>query len=430
MRRAGFFLLIVLTMALLHRATAAAPLAGRAVLALAFLVGSGLVLGAWTESLGALRLPAVTAFLVTGFAFGPSWLGLVRADEIAALSFTADTSIAAVAIFAGAAVRLGALSAQLGPRRRFLAATAFVPAGFVALLVLVLSHWFAPTAHEPFRDALIVALAVGAAAVASSPTLSVASGPGVGGDPAILTASLGRDLAAAALFLLVFGMARLCAGPGSFDPRGASRTLGLLLASLGAGIALGLTTRGLTRTRMVRAILPPLLAAGAVGLVTRLLHVDPVLTGLAVGVCLHRTPGEGAPDRGVVTLFDMLGGPINAAAFGLMGAGLDLTDAGELWGWVLLLAAVRGIGLHVAARWAARREVPADLASRAWVGLIPQSGLILWLAAGARHVFPEWGVSLQGLIVGGVAVNALLGPPLARFAGAGGAPGVPGGGPL
>jgi hypothetical protein len=44
------------------------------------------------------------------------------------------------------------------------------------------------------------------------------------------------------------------------------------------------------------------------------------------------------------------------------------------------------------------------------MGLISQAGMILWLVAAARHAFPEWGVSLQALIVGTVAVNAVLGP--------------------
>jgi len=408
MRRAGLFFLVVLTMGLLHRLTAAAPLPGRAVLALGFLVTASLVLGAWAETV---KVPAVTAYVVTGFVLGPSWLGLIRGDEVAALGFTGDVVLAATALVAGTSLRLGALSLDRRSLLRFLGATALGPAACVALVMVALAHWFPPTAHEPFGDLLIVALVVGASAIASSPTLTIATtGAEQGFAQAMLGANVARDLLAAALFAVILIGAPLVSSPGAYDSHGALRPLGLLLGSVVGGVAVALGGVCLARIGGVASLLPPVLAGVAIALMARLLHLDPVFTGLMAGLCLIPWTREGPLARGLGGIFDTLRAPLFATAFGLLGAGIDLTDTSDLWGWVLVVAAARVVGLYAGGRWAARHEVRMDLARYGWVGLLSQSGLILWLAAAARHAFPEWGVSLQALIVGVVAVNAVLGP--------------------
>lgn len=411
MRRFGSLFVIVVTMALLHRLTASAPLPARAVLALAFLVVVGLVLGALAEAFG---VRAASAYVVAGFVFGPSWLGLVRADEIGALGFTNDLVLAAVALLAGASLRFDALSLQRRPLARFLAATAVVPGVLVAVTVAALAHWFPPTAHEPFGDLLLVALVVGASAVASSPTLTVAT-TGAEEDFAqtLLGANAARDVIVAVLFAAILIAAPLVASPGSYDPHGALRPLLLLLGSVVAGLAVALGGAQLARMGRFPPLLPPLLAAGIIGLLARLGHIDPVFTGLVAGLCLVLWAGPGWLSRGLAGPFEPVRIPLFAAAFGLLGAGLDLTDTSGMWGWVLLVVLVRGVGLYLGDRWTRRGaegDVPPGLARYGWMGLISQSGFILWLSAEARHAFPEWGVSLQALIVGVVAVNAMVGP--------------------
>ena len=50
------------------------------------------------------------------------------------------------------------------------------------------------------------------------------------------------------------------------------------------------------------------------------------------------------------------------------------------------------------------------LAREGWLGLISQAGVELGLAAVARRAFPEWGVSLETLIVAMIGVHELVGP--------------------
>lgn len=400
MRRLGPAFLLLIAMALLHRLTAAAPVAGRATLALGFLVAAALVLGAWAESFG---VPAVTAYLGAGFALGPSWLGLIRHDEVAALGFTADLGTAVVAVIAGAALRLDALSLQRRPMLRMLGATALFPAALVTLVMVALARWFPPTAHEPFGDRLAVALVVGAAAVASASTLALAT---VERETEFTQVTLGlnvsRDLLAALLVAAILIVAPVFTSLGAVDRHEALGPLTRITASLVSGIAVAFAGSRLARTGRVAPSVAPVAMVATVALLARLVHVDPVLTGLTAGVCFNAWAGHAV--LGLGASFEAIRAPVYAVTFGLLGAGLDLVDTADLWGWVFLVVVVRAVGLSTG--W---RRVQA-LAPHGWVGLISQSGTILWLAAGARHAFPEWGVSLRALIVGVVAVNALLGP--------------------
>ncbi|HYU10391.1 MAG TPA: hypothetical protein VEK77_13530, partial [Gemmatimonadales bacterium] len=81
-------------MALFHALTRAGPLEARATLALGFLLLAAHLGG---ELAKRFRLPRITAFLFTGFVVGPAWLGVVRADEVAALRFIADGAVALIA---------------------------------------------------------------------------------------------------------------------------------------------------------------------------------------------------------------------------------------------------------------------------------------------------------------------------------------------
>jgi hypothetical protein len=68
-------------------------------------------------------------------------------------------------------------------------------------------------------------------------------------------------------------------------------------------------------------------------------------------------------------------------------------------------------------RWAGRHPgVMPVLARDGWLGLISQAGTALGLAQLARHAFPEWGVSLETLIVAMIGVHEVAGPICLRAA--------------
>ena len=99
------------------------------------------------------------------------------------------------------------------------------------------------------------------------------------------------------------------------------------------------------------------------------------------------------------------------AFFALTGAGLRVGVLADLWPWVLLLVGLRLVGLRYGLLWAGRHpSVTPVLAREGWLGLISQAGMALGLAQLARRAFPEWGVSLETLIVAMIGVHEVAGP--------------------
>ena len=108
--------------------------------------------------------------------------------------------------------------------------------------------------------------------------------------------------------------------------------------------------------------------------------------------------------------------PLMVAIFGsllvkLMGAGLRVGVLADLWPWALLLAGLRALGIRYGLLWAGRHpNVTRAMARDGWLGLISQAGMALALARFARRAFPEWGVSLEALIVAMIGVHEVAGP--------------------
>src|SRR5437879_812871 len=101
-------------------------------------------------------------------------------------------------------------------------------------------------------------------------------------------------------------------------------------------------------------------------------------------------------------------GALNVA---VAGAGLRVGVLADLWPWILLLVGLRLVGLRYGLLWAGRHSsVTPVLARHGWLGLISQAGMALGLAQLARRAFPEWGVSLETLIVAMIGVHEVAGP--------------------
>jgi Kef-type K+ transport system membrane component KefB len=397
-------------MGLFHLLTRAGPLEARATLSLGFLLIAAHLGG---ELAKRVRLPRITGFLLTGFAVGPAWLGLVRADEVDALRFIADAAVALIAFAAGSELTLELLRRDRRMLARLSAGAILFPFGIVAAVVLSVSPWFPLTVHQPFGDALAVALMLGAIAAASSPSVTMAlideldaRGPFA---RAVLGVTVVKDVAVIILVTLVLALSRLLTSAGALDADVAWRVPVYLAGSLGAGIVLGdLVARYL---RIVERDTPLFLVALAffTAEVAHLLNLEALLIALAAGFYVKnfsRVEGErlvAALRRGSL--------PVYIVFFALAGAGLRAEVLAELWPWVVLLAGLRAVALRFGTQWAGRSPaMTPDLGRHGWLGLISQAGVALGLAAVARRAFPEWGVSLEALVVALIGVHEVAGP--------------------
>ena len=413
MRTPVSLLLLGLALALLHRFTAAAPLAARAALALGALV----VLAELAGRLAARwRLPRVSGFVSAGIVFGPAWIGLVRADEAEALRLVSDAAIALFAFRAGLAMR-GSASPMDGVAR-YLATSLVVPFALTTAIVYSVHPWFPLTVHQPSRDALAVALLLGALTVAAAPGLAwatLADAPGGPLGDTLLRLHVLRDITAVLLFTAVLALLRPLASAGAVHPMAFAGPLVTLGVSVVAGAILAwLASRYRRLLGLDPGVFLVAIAFGA-ALIGWLGPAEVTLTALIAGLGLARWDDESA--QPLRRHFDARGIALAAVAFALVGTRFDLSGLPGLWPWVLLLVGLRAVGLYWGGQWAARGPLVTDvLAHSGWLGLMSQAGVGVLLAAAGRRAFPEWGVSFEALAVAVVAVHAVVGPICMRWA--------------
>ncbi len=229
-------------MALFQLLARAGPLEARATLALGFLLLATHLGG---ELAKRFRLPRITGFLVTGFVVGPAWLGLVRSDEVAALGFISDAAMALIAFAAGSELSLMMLRRDRVMLTRLSIGAILFPFGIVAAVTLSVSPWFPLTVHQPFGDALAVALVLGTIAAASSPALTMAlmdevdAGGGGALARVVLGVTVAKDVVVMVLFVIVLAIARPLSSAGALDVGVAWATLLHAAGSIAAGAALG-----------------------------------------------------------------------------------------------------------------------------------------------------------------------------------------------
>ena len=421
MRWIASFIALGLMMALFHRFTGGGPVEARATVALGLLLVAATIGGDLARHL---RLPRITGFVIVGFAAGPAWLGLVRADEIRALGFVTDACIAALALAVGAALPIERLRAHRATLSRLTLGAVLIPFAAVAVVTLSVAPWFPLTVHQPLGDAVAVALVLGAFAAASSSLVALAliresataggSGGGGGGSAfssTILVFAALQDMVSLVLLAVALAAGWVLASPGALDVTVAGTALVRWGGSLAAGAALAaLLARSLRRFPR-ESLLLLLSTALVAAVVARQLHLEVLVIAVAAGFTLR---------NGFVTEGGPLQVGIDAAVpvaavvvFAQAGAAVDLGMVSALWPWIMLLAAVRIATLRYGLRWAAGGRVPAVtpvMASAGWLTLIPQAGVALGVAGLARRAFPEWGVSLEGLVVAMIGVHLVVGP--------------------
>ena len=400
-------------MAVLQRLARGGPLEARATLALGFLALVAYLAGTIAQRL---RLPRIVGYLLAGLVAGPAWLRLVHADELQVLAPISSGALSLIAFAVG--LELTAEVLRRDRRRtvgRIVAGAIAIPFAAVTLVVLTVSPWFPLTAHQPFRDALVVALSLGTLAAVSSPTLtwSVINDLGAQGplSRTTLDVSIVQDIVAVLLVIVIVAIAVPIASPGAVTPGIAGSTLLVFGGSLVAGVALGLAAAQYLRAIRGQLALVLVIFAFVAVQAVRLLGLDPVLLALAAGCALRNT----APEHGdrVRAELKRCAIPVYVVFFALAGSNLQLDVLAEVWPWALLLTGLRIAGLRGGLRWAGSGKQPAvgaDWVNYGWLGLVPQGGLAITLAAVLRRAFPEWNVSLEALLLAMIGVQQLAGP--------------------
>ena len=410
MRSIATLFVLGLIMALFHRVTAGAPLEARATLALGFLLLAAHLGGEVARNA---RLPRLTGYLLIGFAVGPAWLGLVRREEVDALRFVGDAAVALIGLAAGAELTLDALRRGRVALARLATGAIGFPFLAVALVVLSVGPWFPITRHQPVGDVVVVALVLGAVAAASSPVVTLAMMGELDARGPVARALLGiavvQDVAVVILFALVLAVGRTLASAGALNVAVVATAVLQLFGSVAAGTLLGFALGRYLSLARHHTVLLLFATAFVAAVVAWLMHLETLMIALAAGFYLENfAPVESEQLRRELKRGSL---PVFVAFFALTGAAMRVGPLADLWPWILLLVGLRLVGLRYGLLWAGRHpSVTPVLARHGWLGLISQAGMALALAQLARRAFPEWGVSLEALIVAMIGVHELVGP--------------------
>ena len=135
---------------------------------------------------------------------------------------------------------------------------------------------------------------------------------------------------------------------------------------------------------------------------------DPVLVFLAAGFGVSNFSKTG---HRLIETVERLSLPVYVVFFTLAGAKLHLDELRQVALFAIALVTVRAFAIYSGTKIGARIG-KADEATRdfGWMGFVSQAGVSIMLAAIVGNTFGELGRSLETLIIGGVAINELVGP--------------------
>jgi len=357
----------------------------------------------------AIKLPAVTGYLVAGMVVGPSVLSWISPKMVSDLEFIESLALAFIAFSIGKEFRLENLK-RVGSGIvtitvvQGLGAVAFVLLGLVAL-----------------GQSLALALVLAAIATATAPAATIlvmkeyrADGP--------MTKTLLEVVALDdALGIIVFGMiipiARALA-------KGTEMNLGAALikpileitGAVSLGFAIGIVLSFLVKkvngreNARIWAIAAVLVGAG----LAETLGWSELLVNMAMGTALVNSTKDG---QHLAEVVDETASPIYVPFFVLAGASLNLgliPKLGILGISYLLLRSMGKIsGAWFGASWA---RAPVPVKKYLGLGLLPQAGVAIGMVSIVRRVFPEFASAVTTVILGSVMVYEMLGPIMARIA--------------
>ena len=411
-----------------------------AMLALGFVVLGSYTIGALAE---VVRLPHITGYLLAGLFFGPSiahsllpalasllgfgapWppfdRGVLNENVVHQLKLFDTLAVALIAISAGGELKLNALReglrAIVGIMLGQYVLVMLVITGFVVAISGVFPSIALPGLTVPTPAAAIgFGILVSAISFATSPsaTLAVINETGASGlmSRTVLSSVVLKDVVVIVTFVVGKYVAATMLGAEVED-------IGpFLVQHVGGGVGLGIVL-GVGSLFYLRVLGKELLLF-IVGLVytatfvAEQLHADKMLMFLMMGFIIGNFSKAGEQ---LIEKVEQLALPTYVVYFTLAGAGLHLDQLLATLTFALSLVVLRAIAMYLGVRFGGGigRADPATM-RYGWLGFLAQAGVSLTLANQLGGLHGDIGVALGTMVMGGIAVNEVLGPVLFKVA--------------
>jgi Kef-type K+ transport system membrane component KefB/nucleotide-binding universal stress UspA family protein len=391
-------------------------------LALAILLAAGML---FAELGKRMKLPSVTGYILAGLLLGRSGIDLFGGENIVHnLGHFTQIALMLIAFSIGEQIEIKEIKGYLksvGIIGLLETTGAFILVMAATLAVVI----FFMTMPEGWtlKDSLCLSILLGAVSVATAPaaTLHVMKELGAKGPmtTTLMTVVAIDDGLAIMFFSVGMSLVGQLVGAGDAGMLGAlSKSMAEILFSIILGIITGIvidyTIKHLdSKSDMLVAGLAILLLAGESA---RLIHLSPLLTGMAAGFTVINR------DARDVRLFKALhefGPPVYVLFFTLAGAHLDLSilKSAGLLGIVYFLSRILGkiAGAAIGARLAGAAETVQRYLGLA---LVPQAGVAIGLIflIGSEAQLAKFALFITPVVLAGVVLSELTGPVLARYA--------------
>lgn len=364
-----------------------------------------------------LKLPNVTAYIVTGIIIGPFCLDLLPQTFIAGTGFLADIALAFIAFSTGEFFKFSKLRNNAGK----VIVITLAEAMLASVVVFILAYWILN-----LNLAFSIVLAALASATAPASTMMTIRQTGAKGDfvDTLLQVVAYDDIVALLAYSIAISIA-IASTTGAAVGFG-SIVLPILknLGVLALGGVWGLFMKLLIQKKRStdnRLIISLALILSFCGICSAM-DISPLLGCMAMGTVYINTSG----DEKLFMQLNYFSPPILLLFFVRSGASFDLNalikPSGAIGGVPLLLIGVlyffvRIIGKYVGAFLGCLvTKKPKETRNYFGLALIPQAGVAIGLAAiGARALGGEMGVALETIILASSVLYELVGPGCAKL---------------
>lgn len=376
------------------------------------------------DSLGLLAhelgLPRILGYLLAGVALGPSVGGLVPASVVSDLSMTNRLALGLIGLLAGAELRLGDIRDRGRQILAILTVQTVVVLGLIVAAVMIGRDFIPFMSGLDTRQALLLAFLFATLLTVNSPIVTIALLSETKAAGPVARTTLGVVLVADVVVIFLFTIALSLAQAGFATGQVHAWTIlrglvwevsGSFLVGALISVLFTLYLRFVKREIVVFAVVMVFATAALASALDFELLLSLVVTGFLIE---NVAPVRAEP---LVHALHQTANPVFVIFFALAGAELQLREAAPLAAVILVLAAVRLVGIVIGAGLGAQWARAEDSVRRyGWMGLVSQAGVALGLATLVANRFPDVGLAMQSTVVGIIAVNETLGPVLFRRA--------------
>ena len=379
-----------------------------------------------------IKFPLITGFLISGILIGPYGLDLIHIDSIKKLYFVNDTSLAFIALTAGAELYLKEIRNSI---RSILwntlgqLVTTFI---IVSFSVFFLEDFIPFMKDMNVQSKIAIAILAGTIFIAKSPSSVIAvinemraKGPFT---KMAISVTVILDVLVIFLFTICLTIAKNLIHGTTFDfsfiiyliiPLIITCLIGILFAKILEGV-LAVTVSLYIKSIIILALgfaiyeLSLFLEIKSIEYIGSEIIIEPLLICIISSFIITNY----SKYRDDFNIILKKNGPIvYAAFFTLAGATLSLDILVKTWSIALIIFFVYIFALLIGSFSAnAFAQNPKLYRRVGWMPFVTQAGVGFALVYELAHGFPDWGNQFATIIIAVIVLNQLIGPPLYKWA--------------